>query len=296
MISTGLPAGVRCHVPLAEYSTIRIGGEARYLARAETETELVEIQRFARREGLPVTLVGRGSNMLFADDGLSGLVLLLGEEFARIEKIGDRVLRAGARVDNNQLVRFARQQALSGVEFLVGIPGTLGGAVAMNAGAHGNEIGPRVVSVSLLDEAGEVITLTREQLSFGYREVRGLDRGVVLSVDLELTPDDPGHIAERMQAHKDYRRRTQPLEWPSLGSVFKRVPGHFPGKLIEDAGCKGMRIGGIEVSRRHANFFINVGNGRSLEFLELVEQVRERVREHAGVELPLEVIVNGVDV
>jgi UDP-N-acetylmuramate dehydrogenase len=245
-----------------------------------------------REREIPWLLLGGGSNLLFSDAGFSGVIIRLEGEFTRLVTEGANLIcGAGARC--SAVVSRAREAGLKGVEFLQGIPGTMGGAVRMNAGAWGGEVGSLVLRLGLLDPEGREISMTGAEAKFGYRHMAALGDNVVLEVELGLAPASRTEIEARIRRIQEERRRRQPLEYPSLGSVFRNPPDVSAGKLLEEAGCKELRVGEIMVSPRHANFFINLGNGTADDFRRLVDEVRERVRRHSGRELELEVELVG---
>jgi UDP-N-acetylmuramate dehydrogenase len=273
---------------LGPMTTWRIGGPAELLATPLDLDDLIVAVRWAHARALPWRVLGNGSNLLVSDAGVRGLVLRIRKALDAIEIAGSRV-SAGAGASLPAVARAAADRGLAGIEFGAGIPGCVGGAIVMNAGWHAFEIGNTVASVTYLEADGSVATYDRASCAFGYRTsvFRGR-RGVVLAALLALTPDDPAAVAGRLSHFADSRKANQPTELPSCGSVFLKPPGDFAGRLIEAAGLKGRRIGAIEVSAKHANFFVNLGGGTSADALALVELVEREVQEKFGVRLTRE--------
>ena len=278
------PKHCAAHASLAALSSWRIGGPADLLLRPDTEEELALALRVLAEEGACWWLIGGGSNLLFPDEGLAGVVLRLGEGFAGLE-IAAPLLRAGAGLMAGTLCRRAAQAGLAGLEFAAGIPGTVGGMVRMNAGAHGQEISQTLERVRLMARDGRAEWLPAAALGLTYRACPGLGDRLVLAAEFRLLPDGPEAIRERMRGMLQRRRETQPLQESSCGSVFKRPAGDFPGRLIEAAGLKGTRVGAAAVSELHANFFVNEGGATARDMLALVDLVKRTVRERFGVEL-----------
>ena len=291
MTPAGFRGTVRLEEPLAPYTTWRIGGPAEILAAPKDRDDLLLAVRWARENGVPCRVLGNGSNLLVPDAGVRGIVLHLRKVLDEVAWEGARV-RAGAGVLLPVLANLAARRGLAGLEFGAGIPGTLGGALLMNAGWHQWEIGPAVEEVTWLSPEGEVETLPQEACGFRYRGSFFRDRGgIVLEAVLRLTPDDdPRALLARVESFADSRKANQPTELPSCGSVFLKPEGDFAGRLIEQAGLKGYRIGGIEVSPKHANFFVNVGGGTAADVLALVAHVERTVLEQFGVRLTREFV------
>jgi UDP-N-acetylmuramate dehydrogenase len=283
-LERALPGRCRRAQALAACCTWRIGGPAELFVVPETVDELRAALDLCIGHELPWRLIGAGSNLLFPDEGLPGAVIRLGQGFAGIAVKG-RLLQVGAAAPAGSLCRRAAEAGLAGLEFAIGIPAWLGGMLRMNAGAHGGEMAGVVRRVLLLPPGGEPRWRDARSLGFHYRGCEALERGIALQAELELQPEGSAAVRERTREYNEIRRRMQPLTEASCGSVFKRPPGDYPGRLIEAAGCKGLSVGGIRVSEKHANFFVNTGGGRAVEVLELVAQVKAAVREHSGVML-----------
>jgi UDP-N-acetylmuramate dehydrogenase len=285
--------GVRFDEPLSSHTTFRIGGPADALVEPRDRGELVGLHRFARERGLGVFALGWGSNLLVRDGGIRGIVLRLSGEFERIDFPGAGAVEAGAAARLPTLVMRCAERALSGLEPLVGVPGTFGGALVMNAGTREAEIGSFVREVEVLDlERLEPVRLPAAQLRFSYRS-SSLAGRLVLGGRLELPPGDKDVIIGRVRENQSRRKRTQPIHTFNVGSTFKNPPGRFAAQLIEESGLKGRSVGGARVSPLHANFIENERGATAADVLALVEVVRGAVRERFGVELELEMKVVG---
>ena len=271
--------------PLSRHTSFQIGGPAERMAAPENETELLELVLQK-----PAAIIGAGTNLLVRDEGISGLVVKIGAEMADISIEGN-VLTAQAGARLSQIAMAAMRAGLSGLEFAAGIPGTVGGAVVMNAGAYGGEIKDVLLDARVIADGG-IKTLTNEQLEFGYRKSLAMEMGYIIAgARFLLTPDSPEAISARMRELAQKRRDKQPLEMPSAGSTFKRPEGHFAGALIEGAGLKGFSVGGAQVSEKHAGFVVNTGGATCADVLGLIEKVQSVVREKYGIELEMEVRV-----
>ena len=286
------PDRVLENAPMSRYTTFRVGGPADVLFLPASVEELRTALAAAEREGVPVCLIGNGSNLIVRDGGIRGLVIALGEPFSEIRVEGTQVwAQAGARL--SAVAAAAQRAGLAGLEFASGIPGTLGGGCAMNAGAYGGELKDVLVWADVLLD-GELRRLSRDEMEMGYRSTMPLRRGaIVLSACFELRQDDPEAIQERMRDLANRRREKQPLNLPSAGSTFKRPEGHFAGALIEQCGLKGCRIGGAQVSEKHAGFIVNVGDATAADILQLIAHVQAVVQAQTGVLLETEVRVLG---
>lgn len=282
----GLRATVRQSVALAPLTHVRIGGPAEWFVDPYTEEDLVGLLRVCLDLDVPVYVLGGGSNLIVADSGVEGIVLSTGS-LNRI--VGDGVrITAGAGVSLPSLLRSTKDQGLAGLETLSGIPAVVGGAVAMNAGTRDGQTFDRLVSLTVVDPAGEVRVLNRKECQPSYRN-GGLGDQIVLKATFELWEESPNVIYERFARSLKRRSATQPVAEKSIGCVFRNPDPQSAGQLIEAAGCKMMRRGAVSVSGVHANFFINEGRGTSADFLALVNDVRDRVRDHSEVELQMEV-------
>lgn len=278
--------------PMSRYTTFRVGGPADALFLPASVEELQTALAAAKAEGIPVCLIGNGSNLIVRDGGIRGLVIALGEPFSELRVEGAQVwAQAGARL--SAVAAAAQRAGLAGLEFASGIPGTLGGGCAMNAGAYGGELKDVLVWADVLLD-GELRRLSRDEMEMGYRSTMPLRRGaIVVSACFELRQDDPEVIQERMRDLANRRREKQPLNLPSAGSTFKRPEGHFAGALIEQCGLKGCRIGGAQVSEKHAGFIVNVESATAADILQLIGHVQSVVQAQTGVLLEAEVRVLG---
>jgi len=283
--------------PLARHTSYRIGGPAGLLVLPDTPAELASILEAAAARGARVTLVGGGSNVLVGDGGLAGVVVKLGRGFARVEWTENGAhaeVRAGAAVQLGRLCRDAVGRGLAGLEFAEGIPGTVGGAVFMNAGAYGGDLSRTVVEVEgLRAEGGAPLRLGGAELAFGYRRALLPAGFVVTAVRFRLERDDAGRVRARMDAAREHRVTAQPHGEPSAGSVFKNPPGDHAGRLIEVAGLKGVRAGRARISERHANFIVNEGGARAEDVKALMDMAQRVVWERNGVWLEPEVRLIG---
>ncbi len=275
--------------PMAKYTTFRIGGPAELLVQPRRTEDVPTLLRLLRDYEIPVRILGGGSNLLVSDAGVSGVVLHMGCGTAELS--GEAALRVDAGCQKAAAAVIAQRAGFSGLEFLHGIPGMLGGGVMMNAGAYGGELSQVVTGVTVCDREGEVSFLDAAALDFGYRRSVFTARRdlTVLSAELSLTPDDPAAIRARMDDLMARRREKQPLEYPSAGSTFKRPAGYFAGKLIEDCGLKGYAVGGACVSEKHAGFVVNRGGAACEDVRRVIEHVRETVLRTFGVELECEI-------
>ncbi len=275
-------------VPMQKHTSFRIGGPARRMAFPESREHLTATMAIAAACGIQPFVVGKGTNLLICDEGLDTLVIKT-DGMTAIRQLDEVTIEAEAGISLARMAVFAQQLGLSGLEFAHGIPGSLGGAIFMNAGAYGGEMKDVVTEITALFPDG-VRTLTAQEAQLSYRHSIFADTdAVVLGVVVRLTKDDPSAIRERMDDLMARRKKTQPLEYPSAGSTFKRPVGNFAGTLIEQTGLKGLTVGGAQVSQKHAGFVINVGGATAADVMELVAQVQERVYQASGVQLEPEV-------
>ena len=280
---------VRVDEPMSRHCSFRIGGPADVFAQPGSEEELTELVSLLQSGKVPWTVIGRGTNLLVCDEGLDGVVIKLGDGFASARAEGTELF-AQAGISLSRLAVLARLSGLTGLEFAHGIPGSLGGAVMMNAGAYGGEMKDVVVSVRALDPDGEIRTYSGGELSFSYRRSRFAEcGGVILSAALSLTRGDGEEIERRMRSLAEKRAGSQPLDKPSAGSTFKRPQGYFAGKLIQDAGLRGYQVGGAQVSEKHCGFVINKEKALSRDIRQLITDVQIQVESQFGVHLEPEV-------
>lgn len=288
-----LPEDLLWNEPMKKHTTFRVGGEAQVFIKIRDEENLKELLSYFHKVDLPYFILGKGSNLLVSDAGFEGAVLDMTEHFTDVLIEGTKVIaKAGAMLP--QVATMAANAGLSGMEFASGIPGTIGGAIVMNAGAYDGEMKQIVKSVSVLTSEGEILELDNETMEFGYRTSIIKNRPfTVLEVVFELTQGNKEEILKKGADFNQRRREKQPLEYPSAGSTFKRPEGYFAGKLIMDAGLRGFRIGGAQVSEKHCGFVINVGNATAADIFDLMNEIRDKVKDQFGVTLEPEVVKLG---
>lgn len=293
--------------PMCKHTSFKVGGPARYLAKAENAEDLKAAIKLAREKGLPYFILGNGTNLLVSDNGYDGVVITLAGDFSAIEDLENGAFKVGAAVPLGRFARTTLKQGFAGIHKLAGIPGTLGGAIYMNAGAYGQEIGSCCTMVTALDESGNVHEIPANDCGFGYRQsIFQKNKAIILSATFQLpaasaegktVADLEAELAECMAK----RKASQPLNMPNAGSTFKRLdkgatdtPAQIaPGYYIEQAGLKGHRIGGAEVSTLHANFIVNAGGATANDIKQLSEFVQQKVAEKFGIQLKREIILLG---
>ncbi|AYE37761.1 UDP-N-acetylmuramate dehydrogenase [Companilactobacillus zhachilii] len=278
--------------PLSKYTFTKTGGPADTLAFPKTRKELVEIVDTARDNQVPITVIGNASNLIIKDGGIRGIVIIL-PNFHKIEVSDTSVTaEAGATIINTTIE--AQKAGLTGIEFAAGIPGSVGGAVFMNAGAYGGEIKDCFESAEVLMPDGRITILTHSDMDFGYRHSIVQDNGgIVISATFSLKRGNKEAIQEEMDRLNELRRSKQPLEYPSCGSVFKRPKGHFTGPLIIKAGLQGKMVGGAQVSMKHAGFIVNIKHATATDYMNLIHLIQKVVKEDSGVSLHTEVRIIG---
>ena len=283
--------------PLAPLTTLRVGGAARALVTVERDADLAAVGAVAVEHGLPWLVVGRGSNLLVGDDGWPGVAIVLGRGFRGVTFTPSPVLpdgqrvRAGAAEPLPALAARVGDAGCSGFAWACAVPGTLGGAVRMNAGAHGSDMAAHLAEVDLVRlRTGVRETWTIDAVGLSYRRSQLPDDGIVVSATLDLQPGEAEQVRAEMHEIRAWRRAHQPLNQPNCGSVFTNPPGDSAGRLIDAAGCKGLTIGGASVSERHANFIVTRRGATAADVLAVIEEVQRRVREHAGIALTTEVV------
>lgn len=284
---------IRLQEPMANHTTFQIGGPAQIFVIPETTEEIRQIVRLCKDREVPYFVLGRGSNLLVSDAGMEGVVLQIYDNYSDFSIDGNQV-KAQAGVMLSKLGYAVKEKGLNGFEFAAGIPGTLGGAVMMNAGAYGGEMKDIITSVQLMDEDGNLLEKSCDEMEFSYRHsILTEQKLLVLGATITLTQGDKKMIEERMRELAAARRKKQPLEFPSAGSTFKRPEGYFAGKLIMDAGLCGYQVGGAQVSEKHCGFVINRGNATAADVLQLVTDVKKKVYEKFQVELEPEIRLVG---
>ena len=284
------------NAPMREHTTFRVGGPADALVLPRTAQDAQRALELCRGLGVPVLVLGNGSNLLVRDGGIRGIVMQFASQFADIAVQGNRVYaQAGALL--SAVAAAASRAQLTGMEWASGIPGSIGGAAAMNAGAYGGEMKDIIESVTAVTPDAQILVLSNQEMAFAYRHSAASDGAlVVVDVLLALQSGEADRIQAMTAEYTAARRTKQPLEYPSAGSFFKRPAGYFAAKLIEDAGCKGLSVGGAMVSAKHAGFIVNTGGATAQDVLDLAALVVQRVREHVGVTLEMEVKVVGDEI
>lgn len=282
--------------PLAAHTTFRVGGPVELFVIPQSLDQVVEVVAACRAAEVPTHIVGHGSNLLVCDGGLSGVAVLISNNVSDVEVRDDGVIYAQAGASNAKVAAEACRAHLTGYEFAAGIPGTIGGAAIMNAGAYDGEFTNVAVSVTCLDPEGAVVEVGHDEADWGYRHSMMEEAGyIVLAATLQLQPGDPEAIRARMEELARRRMDKQPLDLPSAGSTFKRPEGHYAGKLIQDAGLMGYGVGGAQVSTKHAGFVVNVGGATASDVLQVIDDVRRKVFEDSGIMLEPEVRIWGFE-
>ena len=281
---------LREHEPMSRHTTFRIGGPAAVFCRPGSVEETAALCRLLREKGVRPFVMGRGSNLLFPDELLPGVVVQFADNFSAVTQTGPSTLFAQSGATLVTVSQQAQKAGLTGLEFAGGIPGAVGGGVTMNAGAYGGEMKDVVTRVDYLDETLQIKSISNAECGFAYRRsVFESGGSVILGAELALTPDDPAADKSRMEALKEKRLASQPLEYPSAGSTFKRPAGGFAAQMIDEAGLKGFTVGGAQVSEKHAGFVINRGGATSADVRALMEQVQTEVERRTGIRLEPEV-------
>ena len=286
---------IKIDEPMKKHISFRVGGPADILVKPTTEKELSDVIALIKKENVPYLVIGNGSNLLIKDGGIRGIVIEISNNFNNFEIEGKIVkVQAGALL--SVVGKAVLREGLKGFEFAAGIPGTLGGALAMNAGAYGGEMKDIVKSVRLMDTEGNISEFTKEEMEFGYRRsILSKTDYIVLSAEIELEEGNYDEIKATMSDFTQKRVTKQPLSLPSAGSTFKRPEGHFAGKLIEDSGLRGLTLRGAQVSEKHCGFVVNLGNAKAKDLLELMYVVKSTVNAKFGVMLEEEVKILGED-
>ncbi|MBR3173208.1 MAG: UDP-N-acetylmuramate dehydrogenase [Eubacterium sp.] len=278
---------------MASHTTFKCGGNASLYIAPNSTDELVKVLEVLRNENYPYMVIGNGSNLLVKDEGYDGAIVEVDKKISEIDVRGEEIIvEAGAKL--SKVATIAMENDLAGFEFAHGIPGNMGGAVVMNAGAYGGEMKDVLKWVKVVDQNGEIKTLENEELELGYRTSRVMkEKMIVLEACIKLDLGVMGDIAEVMALLMSKRKASQPLEYPSAGSTFKRPEGYFAGKLVQDAGMKGYRVGDAMVSDKHSGFVINCGNATATEVIQVIKDVQAKVKEDFGVDLEPEVRIIG---
>lgn len=288
-----LPDHVQRDVPLSSFTAYGVGGFADYFCVPETVSELTTAIKWANEENIPFFVLGSGSNVLISDEGYQGLIIHMVDCCKEIKMIDETTIDVGAAVNLYDLVLFAEKRSLNGIVHLSGIPGTLGGAVHMNAGAFVGEIGDAIKVISLVTSEGLIRDITSDQAEFGYRQAPGIVSDIISGCIISLQRGNREIMATQRKDYLNKRKSKQPLRFRSCGSVFKRPPGDFAGRLIQVAGLKGKKIGDAQVSDKHANFILNRGKATAGDIYKLITYVQKRVYENSGILLEPEVKLVG---
>lgn len=285
---------VKFNEPLKKYTTFKIGGPADVLIEPSSEQDILNCVKFCKENNIPLHVLGNGSKVLIKDDGLRGVVLHLGKNYAKYSVENDEIY-ATSGVPLPFLCVIAKKAGLSGLEFACGIPATLGGAIYMNAGAYGSEMANIVTETTYLDDKLNICSVKGEDHEFGYRQsiFRKQPEYIILSCKMKLEKANIEDIEAKMNENRDSRIQKQPLEYASAGSAFKRPEGYFAGKLVQDAGLKGYSIGDAQVSTKHSGFVVNKGNATAKDVCDLLEHIKNVVFEQFGVKLEEEIIILG---
>lgn len=278
--------------PMALHTTFKIGGPARLAVFPKNENEISDVIKKCKEENVRYMVVGNGSNLLVADEGIDAVVILLGKEFGEVKLIDDTTIFAEAGAPLMKVCRFALENGLSGLEFAYGIPGSCGGGAFMNAGAYGGELGDVMFRCDHIDKDGNKGSLEGDDLKLAYRHSAYYENGCVITgAYFKMQKADKEEIKAKMNDYMSRRRDKQPLEYPSAGSTFKRPEGNFAGALIEQCGLKGTSVGGAEISTKHAGFVINKGGATCKDVLDLCKKVADTVKAEKGIDLEMEVRV-----
>ena len=286
---------IKVDEPMKKHISFKVGGPADFLVKPETEEELIQVIKLVKKENIPFLVIGNGSNLLVKDGGIRGVVIELTDNFNNYEIEGN-IIKAQSGALLSILGRNALKNSLTGFEFAAGIPGTLGGALAMNAGAYGGEMKQVIKTVRLMDTEGNIFELSNEEMKFEYRRsILTTNDFIVLSAVIELKPGNADEIKETMVDYANRRSTKQPLNFPSAGSTFKRPEGHFAAKLIDDCGLRGLSLRGAQVSDKHCGFVINSGDASAKDLLDLMFIVKSTVNAKFGIMLEEEVKILGED-
>lgn len=285
---------VKSNEPLVQHTTMKIGGPADIFIEPSSVEDIKKIMNFIKEKHLPWRAIGRGSNLLVSDKGIEGVVIKLGTGLGHLI-INGSTITVGAGHSLVSLSTLISKKGLSGLEFASGIPGSVGGAVYMNAGAHGSDISKILTKAHILFNDGTIDWLTNEEMEFSYRTsvLQQKRPGIVLEAEFNLTEGDRTAIVSQMQKNKDYRKETQPWNYPCAGSIFRNPLPQYAGRLIEDAGLKGFSIGGAKISEMHGNFIVNAGNATAEDVLQLIQHVKDTIHNLYGVKLETEVEIIG---
>lgn len=281
---------IKYNESMKKHTTMKVGGDAKVLVEPTTVDEIKEIINFAKENNMKYYIIGNGSNLVVADEGIDGIVIKLSSKFADIKVNGEEI-EATSGVSMPYTAVVAKNNSLSGFEFASGIPGTIGGGIKMNAGAYGGELSDIVKSITYLDKNGEIKTIENSDAKFGYRDsiFKRNSNLVVLSAVFKLKKGNKTEIEKIMKENNESRKAKQPIEMPNAGSVFKRPEGHFVGPMIIECGMQGYSVGGAEVSKKHAGFIVNTGNATCKDIIDLIEEIKKKVYDKFQVNLEVEI-------
>ena len=280
-------------IPIAPYTTFKVGGNVGALCNVEKTDILVELVRYLYKNNIPYVIMGNGSNVLVSDSGFEGVIIRLKAEFEKIDKAmmdNKKVsLKIGAGVSIPYLLRYCIKNNIGGIEFLAGIPGTIGGAIVMNAGAFGEEIGEKIEKITMITPHGDILYKNRSELKFSYRTMH-MDTGSIITyVWLSLNHSDIDMLKKKISNYLRIRSQSQPINYPSAGCIFKNPDGDHAGRLIDEAGLKGKTVGGAMISQKHANFIINTGNAKTADIMALIRIIKKEIKEKKGIDLEPEI-------
>jgi UDP-N-acetylmuramate dehydrogenase len=285
---------VKRNEPLSQHTTMKIGGPADLFIEPSSLENIQKVMTFIKERQLPWRAIGRGSNLLVSDKGIEGVVIRLGSGLSHLS-INESSITVGGGHSLVSLSTLISKKGLSGLEFASGIPGSVGGAVYMNAGAHGSDINKILTKAHVLFEDGSIEWLSNNEMEFTYRTsvLQKKRPGVVLEAEFKLTKGDRTAIVSQMQKNKDYRKETQPWNFPCAGSIFRNPLPNYAGKLIEEAGLKGFQIGGAKISEMHGNFIVNAGNATAKDVLDLIQYIKDKILQLYGIKMETEVEIIG---
>jgi len=285
---------IKFNEPMSKHTTIKIGGEADAMVIPSTVDDIVSTLTFAKRNNIPVTIIGNGSKLLVRDKGIRGIVIKIGSKFNKF-KVDDDIITVGAGMSMPRLARLTMKEGLSGFEFACGIPGVIGGGVRMNAGAYGSEISDILIRTTYIDDDMNIKVLEHDAHNFSYRYSYFKDHPsyIIVCAEFKMKKKNVEEIKETINKNTSARKEKQPLEYPNAGSTFKRPEGFFVGTMIEELGLKGYRIGDAEVSTKHAGFIVNRGKATASDVISLIEYIKEKVLEKYGVKLENEIEIIG---
>jgi len=284
-------------ISIAPYTTFKVGGRVWALCNISDMDTLIKFVKYLYKNDLPYIILGNGSNVLISDSGFKGIVIKLKGFFNKIKKIAKDnkkiILDVGAGTSISHVLRYCMNFGIGGIEFLAGIPGTIGGAVAMNAGAFEKEIGNNIEKITMITSCGDTLSKNKSELEFLYRRTKINPKYIITNIWLRLYPSNKDAVKKKILSYLDIRYKSQPLSHPSAGCIFKNPSGHYAGKLIDEVGLKGKTIGGAMISKKHANFIINTGNAKAKDIMALIKLIMNKIKEEKGIELEPEINIIG---